>query len=284
MNKPEKIKSIVFAGGGSRCLWQSGFFQALPKQFTKTIENVSAVSAGSFMACIAFADINQECLEYFKKISSKNKKNFYPENLFSRKPLFPQYKMYRQGIMDLFGKKELSRLVNGPSIKILSAVPPKGMPPAAATIAGLAIYSIEKKIKYPIHPTWTKSAGFSPEITDTKTCKSAKELADAILQSSCTPPIMPILKKNNKTVLDGGLIDNVPAWILDKTPGKKLVLLSRKYPFKDIMEKNNRVYVQPSSEIKIKRWDYTSPSGIQEAYNQGFRDGENFMKNYTQQE
>jgi hypothetical protein len=38
-----------------------------------------------------------------------------------------------------------------------------------------------------------------------------------------------------------------------------------------------RTYVQPSAKIPVDAWDYTSPEGIQSAYDLGRRDGEGFV-------
>lgn len=280
MSAENNINGMVFAGGGSRCIWQLGFFSALPKEFKKRIKNVSCVSAGSFMSCIAFADIIDECIEYFREITEKNKKNFYPDRVFKNEPAFPHYEMYRGAVINLFTDELFEKVKKGPKINILAAYPPKRIHPVLATMAGFLVYSTEKKVNNPIHPKWTKKTGFSEDITLVENIDSIEGLADSILRSSCTPPFLPMLKKENKFILDGGLIDNVPAWILDETKGKKLILLSRKYPFEDIMEKNDRVYVQPSKPVEIKRWDYSNPRGIDETFQLGIEDGKSFTKNY----
>jgi hypothetical protein len=74
------------------------------------------------------------------------------------------------------------------------------------------------------------------------------------------------------------MIDNVPVSLLDDCSGKKLVLLTRSYK-ENILPKNGEViYVQPSEEIMITKWEYTDPEGLQYVYDMGRRDGEKFAK------
>jgi len=280
MGNTDTFQNIVFAGGGSRCLWQTGFMDAMPEGIKEKINNIACVSAGSLMACVAFAGVSRKALEHFKYISDKNRKNFYPENIFRSQAVFPHYLMYRDGILSIFEEANIA-LLQKKNINILMAAPPDGMHPVLAAITGLLLYSVEKRIKYPLHPEWSRKAGFSPVTGNVRQCRNISDLAELILRSSCMPPIMPYLKLNGKYMLDGGLIDNVPAWLLDNERGKKLILLSRRYNDRpDIFAIGDRVYVQPSSEVLIKRWDYTSPEGLQDAYDMGLMDGENFFSQY----
>jgi len=84
--------------------------------------------------------------------------------------------------------------------------------------------------------------------------------------------------RNDKPVLDGGLIDNVPVKAIDEGNDSVLVLLTRQYPMENIPATGNRVYVQPSVPIRISKWDYTNPAGMQDAYDLGKKDGEMFVQ------
>ncbi len=55
-----------------------------------------------------------------------------------------------------------------------------------------------------------------------------------------------------------------------------MVLLTRAYgtmppPSPDF------IYVAPSEEVPVSKWDYTSPDGVQAAFELGLRDGERFV-------
>ena len=132
-----------------------------------------------------------------------------------------------------------------------------------------------------MHPTFASKLGFSPLVVSIQECSTPENLADLLIQSSCTPPFIPVLWRNNRPTLDGGLIDNVPVTALEGQKRDILILLSRQYPVDRIPVIPGRTYVQPSQEIKIDKWDYTSPEGLQEAFDLGRFDGEQFAQKYT---
>ncbi len=274
-----KIHSVIFSGGGSRCLWQAGFWQVLKKtgRFEPTI--IGSTSAGTTMACMLLAGKTGEALSYFKEETSKNKKNAYFSNIFNSKPVFPHYRIYRQAIMEVFDEQALKRLRTGPEIRVMIARPPRWLGARSGSFIGIALYSIEKLIKYPVHPTFGIKFGYRPLVVRVSECKTVEDLADLLLQASCTPPFVPVLYRGGRPALDGGLIDNVPVSLADESAGMNLVLLSRQYPTEILPIVPNRLYVQPSRPVSISKWDYTSPEGLQEAYDFGLDDGEKFLKN-----
>ena len=96
-----------------------------------------------------------------------------------------------------------------------------------------------------------------------------------ILASSCVPPVLPGDGYKGEAVLDGGIIDNVPAHLADGRSGHTLVLLSKRYR-RPLPQHANRLYVQPSRPIRIDKFDYANPDGLQETYDQGLEDGRQF--------
>lgn len=281
MKKKSPFKSVVFAGGGSRCLWQAGFWEVASPALNIQPDVIAGVSAGSTIACMCLGDRIREGLEFFKKITGENEKNFYPSKLFGRERAFPQYAMYRSAIMEIITEEAFKKIKEGPELRVLMTRPPRYLGPRSGTFVGLLTYSLEKKINYPVHPRWASKIGYRPEIVSAATCNSVEELADLLLNSSCTPPIVPIMKRDGNVVLDGGLIDNVPVVALDQESGATLILLSRRYPEKTIPRVPGRIYFQPSEEPPVAKWDYTNPVGSQGAFDMGRRDGEDFARNYA---
>lgn len=276
MKKVSDFKSVVFAGGGSRCFWQLGFWEVAAPALNIKPDVVAGVSAGAAFACLALAADARKVLDYFKKLTAANEKNMYLENLFSKKPVFPHYDMFRDAIFYSFDDAVMKKLRKGPDIQILITRPPRWMGAKFAAITGVMAYNIEKKIFYPLHPVFAQKLGFKPEIISVKGCRTKEDLADLMMQSSCAPPLLPIMKRDGRVVLDGGMIDNVPVFMVRNLPGRKLVLLTRKYK-DDIIPKNTDVlYVQPSEHIHIKKWEYADPDGLQYVFDMGRRDGELF--------
>lgn len=80
-------------------------------------------------------------------------------------------------------------------------------------------------------------------------------------------------------VLDGGMVDNAPAFVAEREPGwsRHLVLLTRPYPSESVGVKGERWYVCPSEPVPVNRWDYTRPEAIGETIRLGERAAERRM-------
>jgi len=275
-----KFHSIVFAGGGVRSFWQIGFYESIKSHLKELPKEISAVSAGSAMAAMIFSDTVDTGMTYFKKITAENEKNTYWKNLFNKKRVFPHYDMYRSTIIHSINKETLKKIQQGPEMRVLITRPPGYLGPVSSTLFGMLLYTLEKIISGPVHPKLAAKFGYKSEVVSFHECKTPDEMADLILQSSCTPPFLPVMKRDGKTVIDGGLIDNVPVSALTQKEETMLVMLTRKYDLKSIPQYDNRIYVQPSEPITIDKWEYADPDGVEKTYNLGLKDGENFIRAY----
>lgn len=278
MKKNNTFNSLVFAGGGSRCLWQAGFMQRVQETTELTPKAVAAVSAGSTVATAVFAGRGEFALDYFSDLTSKNPRNFYPSRLLSRQAAFPHERMYRQAILAIFDDASFATLAKAPPIHVLLTRPPSWLGPRASVLLAFSAYTLEKKLNNPVHPTFPPKLGFLPETAVAQHCTTPNALADLLLSSSSTPPFTPVMNWGNRTALDGGLIDNVPITALPPNKGKTLVLLSRRYASESIPQHSDRLYVQPSQPIPISKWDYTNPSGLRQAFELGQKDAELFLR------
>lgn len=275
------FSAIVFAGGGDRCMWQAGFLTTAAPALGLRPDEVSGASAGSAIACLVFAERTHDGIEFFKEITARNKRNFYPGNIFRGKPAFPHYEIYRKVILNGIDAASLKKLHSGPDIRILMTHPPAWCGPRLGTFIGLSSYVLEKHIAHTVHPVLSSKIGFRGEVVSVRDCTTPGELASVILASSCTPPFMPLQYRNSKPVLDGGLIDNVPVSALARKHDSTLILLTRQYPRTHIPNVPGRTYVMPSIPVPISKWDYTNPKGIQLTFEIGLRDGERFARSYT---
>jgi hypothetical protein len=233
----------------------------------------AAVSAGSAIACLALTGRCERGLAYFKDLTARNRRNVYPERLLSG-GLFPHERMYREAIIALMERPALAELARGPELRIVVARPPAWLGHRRAALAGFAAYSAELRLRRHVHPRLPRRLGFAPEVVRVQDCRTSEELADLILQSSCTPPFTPLLFRTGRPVLDGGLVDPAPTFAIDP-PRRILVLLSKRY--RALPARADAVYVQPSAAVPIYKWDYTNPVGLQAAFELGCRDGERFV-------
>lgn len=270
------FEKIVFAGGGNRCFWQAGFWDAVSGEMPLEPNHIASVSAGSAISCAILAGKVYETLEITKEVMSTNPKNRYLENIFKSEPIYPHSKLYRDIILRALDEASLARIKRGPANHILLARIPKWLGPRSAVAIGIGAYQLEKHLLHPVHPRLGRMLGFRSEFIPAAECQDVNALADLILCSSCTPPFTPVMYHRQKPVLDGGMVDNVPVHGLDTFAGSTLVLLSR--PYQKLPVIKDRLYVQPSRKVDVESWDYTRPDSIQKTFELGKQDGMAFLQ------
>ena len=278
MSNPDSrtFESVVLAGGGSRCFWHAGFWREVQGPLALAPRQIAAVSAAGAIACAITAGIGEEALRLFQTATRANPRNCYPRNFLGKDPVFPHARMYRKAVLDLFDAATLARVHAGPDIRVLLGRMPRWLGPRSGFLTASAAYNFDKHVRRVVHPTTPRAIGYRPEVVSVRECSTPETLADLILASSCSPPMTSSLKWKGRYVLDGGVVDNVPVCALDGAPGATLVMLTRRYPA--LPDIPGRTYVQPSAKIPVGSWDYTSPEGIQAAYDLGRRDGEAFLE------
>lgn len=276
-----EINSVVFAGGGSRCLWQVGFWDGANQAglgLNRTVDYAASTSAGCAMATACMLDRGREALDLFKDMTARNPANIHWANLRpgSGKPLLPHIRMYREAMEAFLSPGDLDSL-RDKRLDFLMAVFPRYLPSAVGTPLAFTIYGLEKHLTGALHPSWTRRLGFTPITAGNREARDVAEFIDIVLASSCVPPVLPGAGYRGRRVLDGGIIDSVPAHLADGRPGRTLVLLSKHYR-RPLPSAGTRIYVQPSESIRIDKFDYANPQGLQDCYDLGCRDGRRFVE------
>tara|TARA_R110002049_G_scaffold307162_1_gene506956 strand:- start:2983 stop:3825 length:843 start_codon:yes stop_codon:yes gene_type:complete len=276
-----EFKNVIFAGGGSRCLWQLGFWEGANTAglgLLDTVDYAASTSAGCAMAAAALVDRPYEALELFKELTGGNPRNIHWQNLRpgSGKPLLPHMGMYRTALERFLTPADMEHLA-GKRLEFLMAQFPDFLPSSLGTMAAFTVYGLEKHLTGVLHPRWTQKMGFVPVTRSNQDADDVADLIDIILASSCVPPVLPGKGYKGLRVLDGGIIDNVPAHLADEREGQTLVLLSKRYK-KPLPAPSRRVYVQPSEPVRIDKFDYANPDALQATYDLGLRDGIRFAQ------
>lgn len=276
-----EFKNVIFAGGGSRCLWQLGFWEGANETglaLQDTVDYAASTSAGCAMATAALVGRPFEALELFKELTAANPRNIHWQNLRPRsgKPLLPHMVMYRTALERFLAPADLEQLA-GKRLEFLMAQFPDFLPSSLGTMAAFTVYGLEKHLTGVLHPRWTQKMGFVPVTRSNRDADDVADLIDIILASSCVPPVLPGKGYKGLRVLDGGIIDNVPAHLADEREGQTLVLLSKRYK-RPLPPPSRRVYVQPSEPIRIDKFDYANPGALQDTYDLGLRDGIRFAQ------
>lgn len=276
------FRNAIFAGGGSRCFWQLGFWEgakASGLELQSSVKFVGSTSAGCAMATAAVLDRAQDALSLFQEITARNPGNVHWWNLYPSRngSLFPHAKMYREALDEFIARDDLATIQRS-SVHFLMSAYPRWLRGVLGGLAALSVYALEKTLRNdPLHPRWPAKLGFQPLVARAADCESHEDYIDLVLAASCVPPVLPEGRFGDRDVLDGGLIENIPIRLAADQPGRTLVLASRTYPHP--LPSTDRVtWVQPSEPITIDKFDYANPEGLQRTFDLGFRDGRDFRR------
>jgi len=269
--------AIAFAGGGNRCYWQGGFYEAVSEKTALRAPLMTAVSAGSFALCYSLLGLGPTVRQLVIAACGPHLKNIDLQGWRKGTALYPVGPMYRDLLQNVFDENALRTLQSTANIQIAVARLPRGIPPILGAFLGIGAYQIEKKLFHPVHPVFGRKLGIRQEFVRIANLKSATDLHDLIMASGGVPPFMPITKIGDRPALDGGLVDNVPVAPLEpieQAGGRTLVLLTRRY--KNLPQVRGRTYIQPSAPIPISQFDITNAEGFRRAYELGLKDGKTF--------
>jgi len=269
--------ALAFAGGGNRCYWQGGFFEAVSEKIDLTAPLATGVSAGAFALSYSLLGLGDQVRAAVIAACGPHLRNFDLRGWRAGRPLYPVGAMYLDLLRSVFDDAALKRLQTASDVRIGIARLPRGLSPTLGAALGVGAYQIEKKLFHPVHPTFGRKLGIKQEFVRVRDLAKASDLHDLIIASGGVPPFMPVTVVGDGPAFDGGLVDNVPVAPLEpveRQGGRTLVLLTRRY--KNIPEVPGRTYVQPSAPIPIKQFDIRNAAGFRLAYELGLKDGKAF--------
>lgn len=269
---------LTFAGGGNRSFYQVGLWERWGAELLPRVGAVSSVSAGAAVACLLFSDRVEQARRIFARRRVGIRGLFDAKRLAQGKRPFPHNEVYRATLREAIDADGFQRLQARPfPILILCSAFPRRLPKTASILMGLAVYQAEKaRVPGLLHPRSPYKVGFSPRVWDARDCDSVDELVELILASSSTPPFTSLGRFRGETLLDGSMIDNAPAYVLDQAPevDRVLVMLTRPYEDEHIGRRGHRLYVAPRDGLPAARWDYREDAPIDETIEVGRRDAE----------
>ncbi len=271
--------AVAFAGGGNRCYWQGGFWDALTALRPQAPRFVVGVSAGAFQACFSLIGAGDRVRDRVFRACAETQRGLDWARLAQGRSPFLVGGMYRELIEEVFGEAELAALRQAPEILIQVAHPPAWMPGAFAALSSIGAYQIEKALTGAAHSRAGLYLGLEPDWLSSHAARSTAELADALMATASVPPFMPIGRVNGRAALDGGLVDNPPMIRLadvEAGGGRTLVLSTRSA--RPLESTARRTVVRPSEPVRVNKFSVTDADGLKEAYELGLRDGEAFAK------
>lgn len=272
--------AITFAGGGNRAFYQLGLLNRWGDRLLSRLCGIASCSAGACVVTFYLTGRQEEIADYWKARREHVRKNFEWRNVLRGQSPAPHGPIYREVLRFAYSNGGLERIRAFPvPILILAAAFPRLVPPGFAVATGIGAYQVEKAVRRKmLHPSLGRVLGFRPFVFDARDCETPDELADLVIASSATPPFTPIGSFRGNRLLDGGMVDNAPAFVADELPGatRNLVLLTRPYPEGVVGVRGRRYYVAPSEPVPISRWDYTRPELLDETIALGERDAERY--------
>ena len=274
MPKQSDIDAVVFSGGGARCFWQAGFWEAVRTALPPPTA-ISAVSGGAAVAAILFAGGWSRFYAKFLELAASNQRNVHLRNFLRRRPVFPHPAISRESFLHSVSARALQALRAGPDFRIVIAHPPLLLGARLAALLAVAAEEMEKRLTGRTISRWVRRLGFHSSVVKARECDTPEALVHAILQSSSAPPMFPVTRRNGHPALDGALVENAPLSAVADCK-RPLVLLSR--PERDLPAGGREVYACPSAPVPVSAWDFSSPDKVVETFDLGRRDGAKFRE------
>jgi hypothetical protein len=278
--------AITFAGGGNRAFYQLGLMNRWREHLLPRVAAMATCSAGACIATLILSERETQTAEFWRERRSGTTSNFEWRQLLRGARPTPHEPIYRDTLLHAFADGGLERVRSQPfPILILTTAFSGRLPAFAAVLLGLCAYNVEKRFrKEMIHPTIGRRVGFKAMAFDARDCETPQELTDLIIASSATPPFTSLGHFQGQRLLDGGIIDNVPAFLADELPGveKNLVLLTRPYLEHMLGRQGSRLYIAPRQALPVNRWDYTRPELIDATIEVGERDAGLYEQQLTE--
>ncbi len=271
--------AIVFAGGGNRCYWQGGFYEAAAERLGLEPRLVVGASAGAFAATYSLLGLGPEVRRSVIGACGSHLKNFDFAAWRQGEPLCPVGSMYQELLDATVDAAALERINAITDFRIAYSRLPRRLSPKLGAAIGIGAYQLEKRLFHPVHPRFGRALGFRSGFVSTRNLNDPQLMREALIASGGIPPFMPVTLIDGEPAFDGGLVDNVPVEPLlpvEAQGGQTLVLLTRRYASLPAIA--NRTYVQPSQKIEVSQFDITNPDGIRKAFELGLKDGDAFVR------
>lgn len=272
-------QTLVFAGGGNRCLWQAGLVSYLLEAGWQLPTQLVGTSAGAGVACSLMAGKVAQAVQACKDLYASNPRIVDASNLWRGRLGFAHERILPAWVASYLNDSNFESVRTArPRLKIAFARPAPLLGLHLSTLAGTLAYLVDKHISHSIHPRLPRWLGLKQGYMDLHDCTSATEAQNLMLAAAAAPPFMQARHVAGRFALDGGFVDNAPIGSLRASTDQQavpttLVLLTRFYPkLPQWFSWQGRNYWQPSQKVPVSTWDCTPKTTVQAAFDLGLQD------------
>ena len=233
-------------------------------------ERVTGVSGGALSAAAWIAGAESRLFERFARALRRQDSNVTLSDLGDEDGRSPHQRVYEAIVEDVIDEDAQARIADGPGFEISVSTTGAG---AGATLKALTagtIYQVEQVLAPTPRPRLSSLAGVEQRLIDARRAARDRVLPDLIRMAATVPPAFRPDDWDGEPVYDGGMVDKAPLPSPDEGP--TLALLTKR--FAALPCDDHVTYVQPSEPVLGgSKLDFTDPSLLREAWDQGRRDG-----------
>ena len=274
--------TLVFAGGGNRCMWQAGLVSHLLEAGWRLPAQLVGTSAGAGVATALIAGKVAEGLQACKALYASNPRMVDFSNLWRGRLGFAHEHIFPAWVASYLNESNFEALRNAPSrLRVAFARPSPVLGLHLSTLAGTLAYIVDKHISNSIHPRLPTLLGLKLGFMNLHDCTNAAQAQNLISAAAAAPPFMRVRQVAGRAALDGGFVDNAPTGPIGQaahTKPRTLILLTRFYPkLPQWFSWRGRHYWQPSQKIPVLTWDCTPKTTIQAAFDLGLHDAKHAL-------
>jgi predicted acylesterase/phospholipase RssA len=276
---------LVFSGGGLRCFWHGGWMEAVEARRTFAPERVTGSSGGALSAAAWLANREGHLFDRFTRALRRTDWNVTLDDMNGDDGRSPHQRVYEAIVEDVIDDAAQARIADGPVFQISVSTTGEGAGATLRAIGAGTIYQLEQMVAPTPRPRLSASAGVEQRIVDARRAARDRRLPDLIRMAATVPPAFRAEAwdgpdtEGGEPIYDGGMVDKAP--LPEPDAGQTLVLLTKRFRALPDDDPNRIHYVQPSETVLSgSKLDFTDPGLLREAWDQGHRDGEAWLKTH----
>jgi predicted patatin/cPLA2 family phospholipase len=274
-----RIRTLVFAGGGNRCMWQAGLVTELLARGWQLPARLVGTSAGAGVATALIGGKVEQAMQVCRTLYAANPRIVDWSEVWRGRVSFAHQHIFPAWVASYLNEENFGALCQARSrLTVAFTRPSPWLGLHVSTLVGSLAYLVDKHISHSIHPRLPKWLGLRQGYMDLQDCSSLVQAQNLISAAAAAPPFMKARIVGDGNALDGGFVDNAPISAASHSQSTEekagtLVLLTRYYPqWPTLFSWKGRNYWQPNQKVPVSTWDCTPKTTIEAAFDAGFQD------------